>query len=81
MVGGVCIHDEAHEWGHLENPRGSLYREGPLACLRCGAVWPDDAGWPPEPYLSRNPGYGDLEGFVPWGARVDNMINEIAEVV
>jgi hypothetical protein len=78
VVGGGCIQDEEHEWGHLENPAGSAYRLGPLACVRCGTVWPGEPL--PEPYLARNPGYGDLEGFVPWGERVDAMVDELTEV-
>lgn len=79
MIAGGCIRDEPHFWGHQENPRGSIYRYGPLICLGCGLVWPGDAL--PEPYTSRNPGYGDLEGFVPWGERVDTMLDELKAVV
>jgi hypothetical protein len=75
VVTGGCIGDQPHEWGHLENPAGSAYRYGPLACLSCGVVWPGEQL--PDPYRERNPGYGDLEGFVPWGERVDAMVDEL----
>jgi hypothetical protein len=65
-------HDCDHRWGrHL--------RGDPLECLDCGLLWPAVDDWPPSS-IAVNPGYGDLDGFVPWARRVERMADELQEV-
>lgn len=59
-----------HRW--TNEPAGR-----PLHCADCGVVWPGDPDWPPTPVPGRNPGYGDLTDFMPWGDRVERVVTEL----
>ena len=61
--------DCAHQWQS---------RSGcPLACIKCGLLWPDvDYEWPPEPQI-QIAARGD---YVPWGRRVDRVVDELRRI-
>jgi hypothetical protein len=61
-----------HHWGH--HAPGA-----PLACARCGMLWPGEP-LPDTPAQGPRPGYGDLAELPGWGERLRAMTAELGRV-